>query len=425
MYALVLLVGCGVEDDSGSPPSTDTGPPADTGSPITDLAPSVTWSATCDQRLGASLTSGPGARLVIGGPSRGSEYWEDTENSTIYLINSLIGSLSGGTIARAEGDYVSDSGGYANTLLGTEVVLPGDVTGDGEPDLLAFTSPGDSDLSEPAYLFPGPLLGSHSVTDPGVLPVAGRDAWSGVRCGDLDGNGVDELCHASGVAFGPVGPSPEPGLTWSAADPAGMRIAAADLDGDGVNDLLLADPASSALVRLTSFAAGDVDLASAAEATWTAPMGHATAMVAGDDLDGDGRGDIAVAWNDGAATTVYLLVDAGGSAMDEAATAIALPAVALTTGDLDSDGVAELAAGGDGSVWVFSGPIEAGGLEGGDASAHLIGAQHPDDSFGAALLAIESDDALRWDLVVGAPDVHSDSPYEPYGEVYLFRWVSL
>jgi hypothetical protein len=425
LFAFVVLVGCGAGEDSDPLAPVDTGPPADTGTPVTELEPSVTWSAWYDQRLGASLTAGPGARLVIGGPATGGTAWEDIEEPTIFLIDSLIGDLRSGAFGRLEGSYYPGWGAGVRTLLGTEVLLPGDVTGDGEPDLVAFTAPGDPFLYEPAYLLPGPLQGSHHVMDADVLPVAGPDGWSGAYCGDLDHNGVDELCMSSGVVFGPVGHVPEPTLTWSGADAEGIRIAAADSDGDGVSELLLADPSSSSLHRLSALAPGDLDLATAAAATWSAPAGAPTAIVAGDDLDGDGAGDIVVAWGDGATARVYLLVDAAGGAFEGAATTLELPAAALTAGDFDGDRAVDLAVGGEATVRLFSGPLEPGVFEAGLAAVRLIGPQHPDDSYGAALQAIASSDGSHAYLVVGAPDVHDDSPYKPYGEVYLFNGSGL
>ncbi len=418
--ALALCCGCHGHRDSSATELHDSAPLEDTAGPELQVPDGLSWRGWNDQRLGAALAVGPGATLVISGPSRGSEYWEDTSSPKIYLLDETTGDVRRDAFATLLGGWVDESGApYYATRIGTEVVLPGDVTGDGEPDVLLFTDPGDGDLDEPAYLYPGPHSGEMNITDPAVQPVFGPDGWNGTHCGDLDGNGVDELCLSSGVVFGPVGPAAELSLTWSGTAASDVEIAAADLDGDGVKELLVADGGASSLVALSALEPGDLELASAAWAAWTTPAGEAQAILAGDDLDGDGEGDIALAWSDGRSSAVYLLTSTDGGVVDEAATTIRVPATAMTVGDFDGDGSQDLAVGGEGSVRAFAGPLEAGVFEARCAAAQLVGTQHPDDGFGHALETLRIDGSSSDQLVVGAPDTLEDGgSNQPYGMVF-------
>jgi len=414
LATLILAAGCDNQPDSEAPPVEDTA------GPEAEQPDGVFWREYNDQRLGAALAVGPGAVLVISGPSRGSESWEDTEEPRIFLLHTTTGELRDDAFATIKGGWTHDSGKYyVSSRIGTEVVLPGDVTGDDEPDVLLFTDDRDGDLEEPAYLFPGPLLGNVYIQDAEVLPISGPDGWNGTHCGDLDGNGVDELCLTSGVVFGPVGDSPEPTLTWSGSDAAALGISAADLDADGVNELIITGSEASAVVRLSALEPGDVELESAAEATWTAPTGVFPTILAGDDLDGDGQGDIAVAWSDGTTTTVFLLTSPGGGTINEAATTIRVPTTTMVVGDLDGDQAQDLVVGGEGSVRVFMGPLQAGSFEPRDADTHLVGTEYPDDGFGDALVTIERDGDLPDLLIVGAPDTTEGNSHLTGGMVFM------
>ncbi len=419
-FAILLLVGCDGRCANSQPNGDDSAVPIDTAGPDTETPDGTTWRAYYDQRLGTALATGPGAFLVLSGPSKGSEHWEDTEEAQIFLLNTTTGDLDDDSFAIIKGGWPTEDGAYyIRTRLGTEVVLPGDATGDGEPDVLLFTDSGDGDLEEPAYLFPGPVNGEVYVQDAGVLPISGPDGWDGARCGDLDENGVDELCLTSGVVFGPVGDSPEPTLTWSGSDTTSMDIAAADLDADGINELLITDPGADAMYRLTAYEPSDVELATVAETSWTAPTGESQGIVAGDDLNGDGLGDVAVAWNDGEDTIIYVLTGLGGGPLENAAASVRIPTAAMAVGDLNGDQGQDLIIGGEGSVRIFLGPMEAGSYEPRQASAHLVGAEHPDDGFGDALVTIRRNGARADELVVGAPDTTEINSSLTGGMVYL------
>jgi hypothetical protein len=217
-----------------------------------------------------------------------------------------------------------------------------------------------------------------------------------------------------------------------------VRLAGSDLDQDGRADLLLWDPAADAVRWLTNFGPGDLDLA-AASATWTSPDdGAATVLVAGGDLDGDGRGDFVVGWASTAETaTLYVVTDHAGGALADVQTTIDVAAEAVAVGDVDGDAAADLVVGGGASVRVFRGPLPAGRLDPSDAAVHWTGL-HPEgnpvvdpvgrdgDAFGRSLLLADIDLDGLTDLFVGAPmeGLH-ETPYRPYGRVYLVPGGSL
>ena len=91
----------------------------------------------------------------------------------------------------------------------------------------------------------------------------------------------------------------------------------------------------------------------------------------------------------------------------------------MAVGDLDGDQDQDLIIGGEGSVRIFLGPMEAGSFEPRQASAHLVGIQHPDDGFGNALVTIRRNGASIDELVVGAPDTTEPASNQTGGMVYL------
>ncbi len=169
-------------------------------------------------------------------------------------------SLSDASI-RLAGEQPGDQAGSA-------VAGPGDVTGDGIPDLLVGARYADNGGSNSgaAYLFHGPVTASQSLADadlviPGSRPGAQLGAgWSLGAAGDHDGDGLGDLIMG-GRGDSTVGASA--GAAW--------LLLAADLPG-----LSSLDDASAGF---TAEAAGDL----------------AGTSVCGDfDLDGDGNLDLAI-----------------------------------------------------------------------------------------------------------------------------------
>jgi hypothetical protein len=135
---------------------------------------------------------------------------------------------------------------------GNTLAPVGDVNADGFDDLAAFTfragaDPGAGRLD----LLPGGPAGPATVASFTLLGVTGADVRPSGRYGNLTGDGVDDLL----VGFGgldpsatialhpgsPAGPAPTP--TWTVSGttpdlPGRAVVAPGDVDGDGLNDLV-------------------------------------------------------------------------------------------------------------------------------------------------------------------------------------------
>jgi hypothetical protein len=354
----------------------------------------------------------------------------------------------------ALGDYV----GY--------VVDPqGDVTGDAHPDLVIASAArsGGLAVTGTVYVVPGPItddlslatdaFGLYGIGQPGeATPSAG---W----LGDIDGDGVGDLIvgepatTTSGdvhIVRGPVTASATlnaPDGAWTgedSADGAGVDVAAAgDVTGDGLPDVLVGAYRASgtntfeagAVYVLAGPAWGPGTLADAACIIRGERVNDhlGTAVVGDADFDGDGVSDIAMgADSPGGRPTggVYVvrgpmmgeweadLADArlfGGNAWNWPGRFRGT----IDAGDLDGDGLADLAVGdhhdgengGDdlGSVSIVMGPDLVGEIDLDDAAVILSGVS-VDDSAGSTVDTIgDVDGDGQGELLVGSPGA------QPYG----------
>jgi len=237
--------------------------------------------------------------------------------------------------------------------------------------------------------------------------------------GDLDGDGLGDLLIgapqsrgsglAQGVVYALAGPITAGGvpseqawatLVGNSSHATGDSLAGGDFDGDGLVDLALGDPhgdlggSSAGVVRtfLGPLTAGSTAAGTADGLVWDDHENgrFGEVLASGEDLDGDGLDDLVVGSPYGAgghedgrsmgATWVFLgPLTGSGLAADEAhahlddredSTNVGYDLV--SPGDLDGDGVADLATlgheaevagspdGGDGALFVFHGPISAG-----------------------------------------------------------------
>ncbi|NOY27769.1 MAG: hypothetical protein GXP62_18045 [Oligoflexia bacterium] len=189
--------------------------------------------------------------------------------------------------------------------------------------------------------------------------------------------------------------------------------------------------APSAARRVGAVSLGDADLAVHLSAEWT----FMSAAGVGD-LSGDGQADLAVAVTTGPSSSRVFLVpgpltgdvqlprDAWVSISDVGDTTLG-DGTLVALGDSNGDGWDDLAlgapgaAGDDGRVYIFEGPLPRADLVLGDASVELYGAQ--EERAGSALLAADLTGDGVVDLAVGAPEAGTATGYDTWspGRVYV------
>lgn len=256
---------------------------------------------------------------------------------------------------------------------------------------------------------------------------------AGVAVVDLDGDragevllgtpGLSELAESAGgaVLFDSTagGPGDVPAWAWQCGVAwlsMGTRVAAAgDLDGDGQGDVLVAGPdaANASAGGVFLFRGEGEALAAAAAVDYHQGGGESDygMALAGDlDLDGDGAPEFAVGapGSDESSGRVFVYDSTSTAAAWEQRGTFPGQALgrALTAGDVDGDGYADLAisaqtsdAATQGAVHVYAGG--AGGL--GDAQPSVASGLGSGGECGAALAAGDLDADGFADVVVGCP----------------------
>ena len=225
-------------------------------------------------------------------------------------------------------------------------------------------------------------------------------------------------------------------------DRAGAGLAVADLDGDGVEDLAVAAPGrgsdkGSVYVVLHPSVASE-DLGDAAEWKGTAAGDEAgAALMSAGDVDGDGLMDLGVGAPGGEDVFVLSGPASAGGGLTGADAVLAGPGedsafgAALWFGDLDHDGVTDVAVGAPlndqpgllgldvidaGQVYVFYGPL-SGDRSAGSADATFIDDDESDGNLGRALAGADTDGDGDAELIVSALDNNGFGTLTP--RVYL------
>jgi len=218
-------------------------------------------------------------------------------------------------------------------------VRAGDVNGDGVPDLVTITADGlETRLGNGDATFGPPMVSSLGLPDIFVVSL---------ELADVDGDG-----HADALALH-IDPSPAllvakglgNGLFAAAVDhpisglPTGLpqRPLLGDLDGDGIADVLCAVAEFNGgghLVMFPGLAGGSLG---AGQALLT---GEPVLCVAAGRFDSDAAIDLAV----GTAGGVDIFHNDGSGQFTRASSVPAFPVRALQAGDLNGDGLADLAA---------------------------------------------------------------------------------
>ncbi len=239
----------------------------------------------------------------------------------------------------------------------------------------------------------------------------------------------------------------------ASGDGLGSGLAAADLDGDGLVDLALGEAegddaaADAGSVYLLSSASWSGTVTPRTDAdgllTGDASSGKARAgagLVSPGDVDGDGYDDLLVGapGDDGAATNagaVYLWLGgslSGTSSLSSSATFQAEGAgegmgAALSGGDVDGDGLADLLIGSDGHDgsatdagrgYLVLGDSWTGTWDIGAAAEATFDGGAALDQLGEAVLVADVDGDGAPDLLFGAP--RDDTAYTDAGALYAF-----
>jgi hypothetical protein len=321
------------------------------------------------------------------------------------------------------GAWASWTGEAAADYAGTTLRGVGDATGDGVADAIV-AAPGAQGGKGRVYLLAGPVA-------PGELGLGDASWWV---TGTSDGSGTSALWHGE----------------TAAGDRLGDGAGGGDLDGDGISEVAVGatgSDASGSNAGTTGLFYGpiggdpvvleDGDALIAGEAPEDYSSGP---VVLGQDLDGDGRGDMVIAADGHASATgrVYVLlsppvgatslVDApvqldGEVLADEAGKAIDF------AGDVDGDGLGDLVVGAQandytdldaGAAYLLLSPLQAGTWRLGDADVRWR-AESAGDAAGRAVSGGSdfTGDGLA-DVLVGA--TFSDAGGAFSGRAYLVSY---
>lgn len=410
-FSVLALAACVAPSPDGSTPTTgETGATPDG----TDYPPAdVEWGPRYrNAHFGLSLAL-HAEGSVIGAPGDGIE---DQEEAYVWKPPLPLNSGEPDDDWFRFSDAPDPPGIEDWPQLGSGLVAPGDVDGDGRDDLAI------GDYYGVGYLIGGPLDGRRlDTSDPSVVLLP--RFVSGAPCGDVTGDGITDLCLDTGIVAGPIVGSPVASTTWSGTPATDhTHIAAGDLDGDGRTELILST--RSTIFRLTTFPPGDHNLATLATNTIAVPEDATIqALEIGGDLDEDGRDDLVVAWTLFGGSGMAVVTDPTITSVNDAWMRWDTEAHAIAVGDLDGDGHMDLVEGGggpDGSVTVRMGALHPGPADPADRSLTWKGDEiGGSDHFGDVVEIGDADLDGHPDLLITASSATSSIGNTNAGRVFV------
>lgn len=362
------------------------------------LAGAAAGDRAGEQLAGADLNGDGIADLLLGMTGYG-------EGGALHI---LLSPLSGDTRLDRP-DAILESGERSSST-GQSVSFAGDRDGDGYADLAVSVSGSDRGGLDAGTVFiaRGPFSGAVSLPDVAIATVSGTSSY------DLLGSGV---------------------------------VADVDVDGDGLLDLLVSaerygtslDPYLGAAYLLLGPLSGPESLDDAeARVTGTNRYDRIGAALAGADVNGDGLGDLIVgSWSypsNGGQGVVGVLSGPirGDQTIDDVdvrldgSTDGGRASQALSTGDVNGDGYADLLIGApfdtgaeeeSGAVYLVHGP-PLGGVLAVQASAVLLGVGDDDEAGTSVSCDGDFDADGQADVLVGAPGEASGG--RDAGRAYFF-----
>ncbi|MEQ1567868.1 MAG: VCBS repeat-containing protein [Myxococcota bacterium] len=446
MISCLLLYGCPSAAPSPAPTtSSDTGTPPESGDTGTPFVPDpdwipidgVTWTGDPGDTLGDEFTvgdpDGDGDAEIIAtrrSPLVGPTEYRSAETQGALLIDGVPPAGPARGVARTEWvEPAVDHGSF-----GRLATVVGDVSGDGFPDVAMS----GLDAEVMVLVFPGTTTGIFGITDAElILSKLNTDddfEWNHapiVPCGDVSGDGLDDLCAGDRVFWGPVGSAIDETYAdvalLSSVRPEGYALhdeEPIDMDADGTAEIVLAmfsveqigDPPR--VGRFDASVAGVRDVTQP-DTTWGAADG--IGALAHGDLDGDGVDDLVVSQglgSDQSGQRTFVLTNLVGGALTDAPISLAARygdalGTDVTVGDFDGDGQLDLATAivsrevPSERVAVFTGPLGAGDGSEDDAAAIWL---PPTSNTWVNLGAGDLDADGRDDLVIARPTDEAAGP---------------
>ncbi len=327
-----------------------------------------------------------------------------------------------------EGELAAEDADATLTVSGpsiTTALLPNaDLTGDGAPDFVVSTySFGEGDYPSAIYVVSADAAGSRELVDAAVAVFgSGEEDYLAVEwlaSGDLNGDGFTDLVYGENgedvfASFGPFAAQNSLGAVWLPDSQADAVAVAPDTDGSGNDELVVGVTAPSAdesifAYVLDAVAPGDAAIVDRPYAAWRAEDGSTIAVsdiASGEDLDGDGIGDVVLAAQYAGNLSQYAMVYPGPLARDrmpdDAIETLFPPdgaeitALALTP-DIDGDGLSDVVTG------------HAGAAVDGKAEAGVVVAWANIGREAVTLALVQGDAADGWvGLDVGGADIDDD-----------------